>query len=213
VDAGGWRNRVLSTFLNELDGISSGASSQRVGSDTNSEITLENRFICGDPDIDCGSDEEDQSAASDTLLVLAACQDMTLIDDALLRPGRLQYHIELGRPDLASVRDILRVKLRYVDIEVDKAQAQAQSQAQTQAQAQAQDGGQDGAMDDRVAHAALLDHFAAALLTHNPTPADVDSLCHRAVLLAIKDSSAAGGEVKVVVLRQHLERALHELWG
>jgi SpoVK/Ycf46/Vps4 family AAA+-type ATPase len=190
-DAGGWRNRVLSTFLNELDGISGGGGGAgRAGELPGSE----GAFLFGDSDIDCQSDlEGEDGAGGDTLLVLAACQDVSLIDEALLRPGRLHYHVALGLPDRTSVYDILRVKLRHVQLAASMDPASAHHGA--------------------AGHKVLLDHFADELMRHAPTPADVDSLCHRAVLLAIKDSAAAGGEVTVAVTANHLQLAVRELWG
>lgn len=74
------QGRVLSTFLNELDGIQSHRSSQ-------------------------------SAALSSLVLVVVACRRIGRLDEALLRPGRLQLHIGLDRPDPTSVREILRTSL------------------------------------------------------------------------------------------------------
>jgi len=55
----GLQTRVLSTFLNELDGITG-------------------------------------AAGDGGLLVLVACNDLSVLDEALLRPGRLQHHFFVG---------------------------------------------------------------------------------------------------------------------
>jgi SpoVK/Ycf46/Vps4 family AAA+-type ATPase len=70
--------RILSTFLNEMDGITSSS----------------------DIDADSGG-----------VLVLAACTDVNILDEALLRPGRLQHHIELNRPQLQDIIDIFNLQL------------------------------------------------------------------------------------------------------
>lgn len=74
----GLQNRVLSTLLNELDGVLSGGS---------------------DADSDC-------------VFVLAACRDLSQLDEALLRPGRLHEHIHLPQPSPAAFAAILQL---YVD--------------------------------------------------------------------------------------------------
>jgi SpoVK/Ycf46/Vps4 family AAA+-type ATPase len=73
---GSLQTRVLSTFLNELDGI--------VSQDTGVEGGI---------------------------LVLAACTDINVLDDALLRPGRLQHHIELELPSLINIEAILQGRI------------------------------------------------------------------------------------------------------
>lgn len=73
-DGSNLNGRILSTFLNELDGV--------------------------------------QGDGRDGLLVLAACADMNVLDAALLRPGRLQLHVNLTRPTAEDLLDILRCKLR-----------------------------------------------------------------------------------------------------
>jgi transitional endoplasmic reticulum ATPase len=44
--------------------------------------------------------------------VIAATNRLDMIDDALLRPGRLDFHLEVGRPDRAARTAILGVHLR-----------------------------------------------------------------------------------------------------
>ena len=41
------------------------------------------------------------------ILILVACTDITVLDDALLRPGRLQHHIKLELPNRSDVGKIL----------------------------------------------------------------------------------------------------------
>ena len=40
-------------------------------------------------------------------MILVACTDITVLDDALLRPGRLQHHIKLELPNRSDVQNIL----------------------------------------------------------------------------------------------------------
>jgi len=74
------QGRVLSTFLNELDGVHSTKSTDRESS----------------------------------VLVLVACRHIHQLDDALLRPGRLQVHVHLGKPDRDTVVAIMSKYLARV---------------------------------------------------------------------------------------------------
>ena len=75
--------RVLSTFLNELDGVSSPNLTSSLSSYENDYFT------------ECD------------VFVLAASENLDLIDKALLRPGRLSNHIRLGVPGDQDVIDLL----------------------------------------------------------------------------------------------------------
>lgn len=71
--------RVLSTFLNELDGVSSAGSSSADGAESEFNV-----------------------------FVLAASEQLTYLDQALLRPGRLSHHVRLGLPSTEDIGDLLR---------------------------------------------------------------------------------------------------------
>ena len=43
--------------------------------------------------------------------MLAACTDITVLDDALLRPGRLEHHIRLDLPNKSDIKEILAGRL------------------------------------------------------------------------------------------------------
>jgi len=57
------------------------------------------------------------------VVVLAATNRMDRLDPALLRPGRLEFHIELPMPDAAARRSILQVHLKRMplgkDVKID----------------------------------------------------------------------------------------------
>ncbi len=70
--------RILSTFLNEMDGVTS----------------------------------ENQSKDSESnVIIVVACQDISKLDDALVRPGRLHHHIHLENPNEDDIEDLLNYKL------------------------------------------------------------------------------------------------------
>jgi transitional endoplasmic reticulum ATPase len=81
-------------FFDEIDGVASGRSdshevTQRVVSQLLTEL--------------------DSAAENPNLVVLAATNRKEVIDPALLRPGRLERHIEVPEPDEAARRKILAV--------------------------------------------------------------------------------------------------------
>ena len=101
--------RVLSTFLNELDGIdktnstssfpffgiSSGDSSDEVA---DSESTLR--------------DGSTESSMYERVLVIAACSDASILDEALVRPGRLHYNVVINLPNFLDLLEILTIRTR-----------------------------------------------------------------------------------------------------
>ena len=77
---GSLQTRILSTFLNELDGV------------------LSQHHSDGD--------------GEDGIIVLAACNNIDILDEALLRPGRLQHHIRLELPTRDDIAAMLRLHTR-----------------------------------------------------------------------------------------------------
>ncbi len=73
------QSRILSTLLNEMDGVSSQANRGGV-------------------------------------LVLATTNRLSAIDSALLRPGRLEEHIELGLPSALDIEEILGLNLAKIRV-------------------------------------------------------------------------------------------------
>jgi len=137
--------RVLSTLLNELDGISSSSSSS--SSSTNSSL----------------------STAENRILVIVTTSSPALLDEALLRPGRLDYHIDLPLPTRTDIYNILKTRCSHM------------------------------ALDDDVD----LFYIAAELKRINSicTGADIDALCHKALMSSIKYSVASGVQnIKVSLL-------------
>lgn len=135
-----------------------------------------------------GLEEEN---GQDVVFVIAACSDISQLDEALLRPGRLQYHISLGYPTLSDIEDMLRVKLKVLG--------------------QASDGiEQSGGCLDIPALAAALFHKRKVQKKPNvftfgakdplmeegngssvATCAEVDTWCRRAVMAALLEEESA----------------------
>ena len=89
-------NRILSTFLNELDGISVPSSSG-----ASSGGNVEHQFV----------------------FVIVACKSLDNLDDALIRPGRLQYHVALEYPNEEDVREIFSVLMDNIPFTLDQHRA------------------------------------------------------------------------------------------
>jgi transitional endoplasmic reticulum ATPase len=84
-------SRVLSTFLNELDGI----TGQK----------------------DSGGSTNDNNEGG--VLVVVTCSSLSILDEALIRPGRLHVHIHLDFPTAAEVKQIMEVKLSNLPVADD----------------------------------------------------------------------------------------------
>lgn len=125
----GLQGRVLSTFLNELDGVSGGAG-------TGGEVS--------------------------DILVVVACSDLEQLDEALLRPGRLQHHVHLGAPRQADIAAMLTKRLGDL-------QARGAS-----------------------CHGIDLDAVLASFMPCRPRGADVDALLRAAVFSALREAGDGG---------------------
>lgn len=88
-DAGGVHARVLSTLLNEMDGVATSSSRNASSS---------------------------ASGAAGGVLVLAATNRRHALDAALLRPGRLHESVEFGMPESEDREGVLRVHARKLPL-------------------------------------------------------------------------------------------------
>ena len=105
--------RVLSTFLNELDGVAAGAQSGNV-------LTWSG----------------EQAVAEESLVVIVACNHLSSLDDALIRPGRLSHHFQLGWPTVTDCARILVKKLEGMPVVIADSSNAVEVHAQTQGQRQ-----------------------------------------------------------------------------
>ncbi|XP_042680640.1 spermatogenesis-associated protein 5-like protein 1 isoform X1 [Centrocercus urophasianus] len=107
----GVSERVLSVLLNELDGVGLKVTERR-----GNKLQLEGR--CEEL-----SDEERQLEFQETLsrdvMVVAATNRPDMLDDALLRPGRLDRVIYIPPPDLKGRLSILKVCTEKIPLDTD----------------------------------------------------------------------------------------------
>ncbi|XP_074693963.1 ATPase family gene 2 protein homolog B isoform X1 [Strix aluco] len=107
----GVSERVLSVLLNELDGIGLKVTERR-----GSKLQLEGQ--CQEQ-----SDEERKLEFQETLnkdfMVVAATNRPDMLDDALLRPGRLDKVIYIPPPDLKGRLSILKICTEKIPLDTD----------------------------------------------------------------------------------------------
>ena len=93
-------------FIDEIDSI----ASKRVETGTSGEREVHRTFMQLLGEID-GFD------ALDNVKIIAATNRIDILDDAILRPGRLERHIEVGSPDEKGRLDILKIHTKTVKLE------------------------------------------------------------------------------------------------
>ncbi|NXM77114.1 SPA5L protein, partial [Serilophus lunatus] len=107
----GVSERVLSVLLNELDGVGLKVTERRGG-----KLQLEAQ--CQEQ-----SDEEQKLECQETLnkdfMVVAATNRPDMLDDALLRPGRLDKMIYIPPPDLKGRLSILKICTEKIPLDTD----------------------------------------------------------------------------------------------
>ncbi|HLZ63409.1 MAG TPA: ATP-dependent zinc metalloprotease FtsH [Ktedonosporobacter sp.] len=91
-------------FLDELDAVGRKRSSRLVGNDERDQ-TLNQLLV-----------ELDGFSARQTIVVLAATNRADILDQALLRPGRFDRHINVSLPDRAGRLAILQVHTRHTPL-------------------------------------------------------------------------------------------------
>jgi len=136
--------RILSTFLNELDGISSGSYLDTVAS----------------------------SSRSAPVLILVACTSLESLDEALVRPGRLQYHVALEHPTEKDVEDLLETCTRFVPVMRVMSSDKPQCSDVV-----------DDAVDFHELSSILMRRVSRPL-----TCSDIESICREAVMAAIREN-------------------------
>jgi len=95
-------------FIDEVDAI----AARRIENGTSGEREVQRTFMQLLGEID-GFD-----ALSD-VKIIAATNRIDIIDDAMLRPGRLERHIEIGKPDKNGRREILNIHTKNMKLEKD----------------------------------------------------------------------------------------------
>mmetsp|Transcript_1244 Transcript_1244/g.4619 ORF Transcript_1244/g.4619 Transcript_1244/m.4619 type:complete len:815 (-) Transcript_1244:71-2515(-) len=93
-------------FIDEIDAVGrSRKAGNTPGSNEERENTLNQLLV-----------EMDGFSGADKVVVLAATNRLDSLDDALLRPGRLDRHVSVGYPDLKGREAILRVHLKKIKL-------------------------------------------------------------------------------------------------
>jgi SpoVK/Ycf46/Vps4 family AAA+-type ATPase len=181
--------RVLSTFLTELDGVAASSGTAAATASNGGSGAEEG----------AGDEEEEDSR----VLVVAAVPALELLDEALIRPGRLSLHIHLDYPSLDDAEAVMRACLGGCPLEPALLEE-----------------GEEGM---RAVARALLESKCGTGSSRGrlATVSDVVQLCHEGVQGGIREqvataaaAAAGGGEGSMLlaqaqVTRQHLMATLH----
>ena len=141
-------DRLLSTLLVEMDGVGSSSSTTSSGG---------------------GYGEHRPTEEEAPVIVIAAANHRGLLDEALLRPGRLDLHVELPLPDAEARAAIFAHHLRQLPLAFDEEE----------------EGEEEGA--DVGSLAAALAAGAGGL-----SGADIQGVCQEAALLSLRESLNSG---------------------
>ncbi|XP_069839410.1 ATPase family gene 2 protein homolog B [Dendropsophus ebraccatus] len=104
----GVQERILSVLLNELDGVGLKVTERR-----GRQLLME-----GDHE-HCPNDEEFKEVLNKSVMVVAATNRPDVLDDALLRPGRLDKLLYIPPPDEKARLSILKICTRSMPLATD----------------------------------------------------------------------------------------------
>lgn len=102
------KNAPCIVFIDEIDAVARRRGSGLGGSHDEREQTLNQMLV-----------EMDGFAVNQGIIVLAATNRVDILDPAILRPGRFDRKIAVGRPDIGAREEILRVHMRGKPIAED----------------------------------------------------------------------------------------------
>lgn len=149
-------------FFDEFDSISK-ARGASCGSDSSEKVV--NQLLT----------ELDGVEELENVIVIAATNRKDLIDPALLRPGRIEAHVELSNPDDATILKIFEVHTKEMPL------------------------------DKSVSLKNLADK------TSGYTGAEIEAICRRAGLNAIKRNYTSEDATKVKITSKDFESAIEEI--
>ena len=127
------------------------------------------------------------------VVILGATRDKSLLDPAILRPGRLDIHVHVPRPDAPQRAVLLRHMLERTPVYWQEQEEAPEEPTDASDVSDADGPGADGG---RVALAWLVERSAFYTL------AQLSALCREAAMAALREDLSAGR-----VLRSHFESA------
>lgn len=98
---GSKKNAPCIVFIDEIDAVARRRGAGLGGSHDEREQTLNQMLV-----------EMDGFGANEGIIVLAATNRVDILDPAIMRPGRFDRKVSVGRPDIAERKEILGVHTR-----------------------------------------------------------------------------------------------------
>ena len=95
------RNAPCIVFIDEIDAVARRRGSGLGGGHDEREQTLNQMLV-----------EMDGFGVNEGIIVMAATNRVDILDPAILRPGRFDRRVEVGRPDVRGREDILKVHVK-----------------------------------------------------------------------------------------------------
>ena len=179
-DTTGVMSRLLSTFLNELDGVSTASTAATTtASNTSTASSLSSNL---------------------GVLVVACTNRMESLDAALLRPGRLEEHIQVSPPTVPDVQAILRHYFSWPSSENRETDHKQEDKFGNVLAKEEEEERTDSSFGLFVTPMVDLDHLATELVKHNPrhavTAATLEGLAREAVLRCIRRQTDSSTSLK-----------------
>lgn len=155
-------DRLLSTILIEMDGVASSSSSSNPGEGDHHHHHL-----------------------NDMVIVVAATNHISTLDDAILRPGRLDLHVEMPLPKAETREAIWCHYLKRLPLDLSEVAPKEEGQR------------------------SFLEQLAMTLACHSDglSGADIQGVCQTAALLALRERI---DDADVKVRPQHILAAMQE---
>jgi len=149
-------------FFDEFDSISKSRGSG-IGSDSSEKVV--NQLLT----------ELDGIEELENVIIIAATNRKDLIDPALLRPGRIEAHVELTNPDDETIKEIFKVHTREMPLE----------------------------------KSVSLEELGK--MARGWTGAEIESVCRRAGLNAIKRNYKETDSKKLTITKEDFKEAMEEV--
>lgn len=141
-------------FIDEIDAIGNKRTESKTSGDAEVQRTLMQLLNEMDGFSDCGD-----------VSIIGATNRFDMLDNAILRPGRFDRHINIGKPDTEAQKEILQIHTRSIDckddVSLDKIARELNDETGAEIKAVCTEAGMNALRDDR--ETVTLDDFTDAI--------------------------------------------------